>query len=87
VERESGVANRRGGDTMIIKMTCPNCNSESGFSLADSSFEGPYRCWQCRGNFAIKIAGNKLRSCEPISQKEFDRLQEVLAVKKKLEKK
>ncbi|HEY32530.1 MAG TPA: hypothetical protein G4O10_05440 [Dehalococcoidia bacterium] len=72
---------------MIIKIICPSCNSESGFSLANSSFEGPYRCWQCRGNFVIKIAGNKLRSCEPISQEEFDRLQQELALKKKLEKK
>ncbi|UCB42081.1 MAG: hypothetical protein JSV77_06315 [Dehalococcoidales bacterium] len=72
---------------MIVKITCPNCSSESGFSLANSSFEGPYRCWQCRENFVIKIASNKLRSCKPISQEEFDRLQELLAMKKKLEKK
>ena len=72
---------------MIIKIICPQCNSESGFSLANSSYEGPYRCWQCRGNFAIKITGNECTSCEPISQEEFDRLQEILALKKKLEKK
>lgn len=72
---------------MIIKIVCPNCNSESGFSLADSSFEGPYRCWQCRENFVIKIAGSELTSCEPISQEEFDRLQKELAIKKKLENK
>jgi transposase-like protein len=72
---------------MIIKIVCPNCNSESGFSLADSSFEGPYRCWQCRENFVIKIVGSEIKSCEPISQEEFDRLQEELAIKKKLENK
>ena len=72
---------------MIIKIICPKCNSESGFSLADSSFEGPYRCWQCHENFVIKIAGDSLISCEPISQAEFDRLQEELAIKKKLENK
>jgi transposase-like protein len=80
-------ANLRGGEVMIIKIVCPNCNSESGFSLADSSFEGPYRCWQCRENFVIKIAGSELTSCEPISQEEFDRLQKELAIKKKLENK
>lgn len=72
---------------MIIKILCPKCESESGFSLADSSFKGPYRCWKCRENFVIKIADNELKSCEPISQEEFDRLQEELAIKKKLEKK
>lgn len=72
---------------MIIKITCPNCNSESGFSLANSSFKGPYRCWQCQENFVIEISDDKLRSCEPISQDEFDRLQKELAIKKKLEEK
>ena len=81
------MANSRGGEAMIVKIICPQCNSESGFSLADPSFEGPYRCWQCRGNFAIKIVGSEVKSCEPISQEEFDRQQELLAMKKKLENK
>jgi transposase-like protein len=84
---EEDSASLRGGEAMIVKIVCPQCNSESGFSLADSSFEGPYRCWQCRGNFALKIVGTEVKSCEPISQEEFDRQQELLALKKKLEKK
>ena len=72
---------------MIIKIVCPQCDSESGFSLADASFEGPYRCWSCRGNFVIKIVGSEVKSCEPISQEEFDHQQELLAIKKKLENK
>ncbi|MFC2011666.1 hypothetical protein ACFLVU_00910 [Chloroflexota bacterium] len=46
-------------------------------SLAQPSYEGPYRCWKCRELFTIRIEGNELKSCEPLSQEEFDRQQEL----------
>jgi len=71
---------------MILKIKCPECNTEGGFSLADPSYEGPYRCWKCKGLFTMKIEDNQLKSCEPLSQEEFDRQQEMEAMKSKFKR-
>ena len=68
---------------MIVKIKCPKCGSEGNLSLVDVSYEGPYRCWKCRENFTIKLENNELKSCEPLSQEEFDRQQEIEALKAK----
>ena len=66
---------------MMIKIACPECGTEGSFSLADPSYEGPYKCWKCRALFSIRIADNKLESCEPLSQEEFERQQEVQSLR------
>jgi len=68
---------------MIVKIKCPKCDAESGLSLIESSYQGPYRCWKCRALFTINIENNELKSCEPLSQEEFDRQQEIEALKAK----
>jgi len=68
---------------MIVKIKCPKCETEGGFSLTESSYETPYQCWKCRELFTIKIENNELKSCEPLSQEEFDRQQEIEALKAK----
>jgi hypothetical protein len=72
---------------MIMKIKCPKCDTEGGFSLVESSYQGPYRCWKCRGLFTIKIKDNELKSCEPLSQEEFDRQQEAEALRAKFKQK
>jgi transposase-like protein len=57
----------------MTKIKCPKCGTESTMSLTQMVFEGPYRCWKCKETFLIKIVSNKLESCEPLSQEEFDR--------------
>ncbi len=42
-------------------------------SLTQTVFEGPYRCWKCKETFLIKIVNNKLESCEPLSQEDFEK--------------
>jgi len=69
---------------MIMKISCPECHTEGGFSLADAVYHGPYRCWKCRGLYTIKIENNELQSCEPLSEEEFQRLQEIKAMQDKL---
>ncbi len=69
---------------MIVKIECPKCGAESSLSLIDESFQGPYKCWKCRGLFSIKLEANKLKSCNPLSQEEFDKLMEIEALKAKL---
>jgi hypothetical protein len=69
---------------MIIKIVCPKCNTEGSFSLADTTYEGPYRCWKCKELFTIRLENNELKSCEPLSQEEFEKQQEIEALKKKI---
>jgi len=71
---------------MLVKIKCPECATEGTISLVESIYNGPYRCWKCRQLFAIKLENNKLQSCEPMSQEEFDKLQEIEALKKKFQK-
>ena len=68
---------------MMIKIKCPECSIEGNISLVESSYEGPYRCWKCRALFTIRLENNELKSCEPLSQEEFDRQQEIEAMKAK----
>ena len=70
----------------MIIIKCPKCDAETKLTLVDSSYEGPRRCWKCRELFTIKIENNELKSCEPLSQEEFDKQQEIEALKAKLKK-
>ena len=71
---------------MIVKIKCPKCGSEGSLSLVESNYQGPYRCWKCRENFTIKLENNELKSCEPLSQEEFDKQQEIEALKAKFKR-
>jgi len=71
---------------MMITIKCPKCSTEGSLSLVESTYEGPYRCWKCSELFLIKIEGNKLQSCEPLSQEEFEKIQEIEALKAKFKK-
>jgi len=71
---------------MMMKIKCPKCDTEGSLSLVEPAYEGPYRCWKCRELFLIKIEGNELKSCEPLSQEEFEKRQEIEALKAKFKK-
>ena len=71
---------------MIAKITCPKCGTDGSFSLADKVYEGPYKCWKCREYLMIKMVNNELKSCEPITEEEFHRQQEIQALKDKFRK-
>jgi len=71
---------------MIAKIKCAKCGTEGSLSLSESSYQGPYRCWKCRELFTIKMENNKLKSCEPLSQEEFERQQEIEALKAKFKR-
>jgi hypothetical protein len=70
----------------MIIIKCPKCDAETKLSLVDSSYEGPRRCWKCHELFTIKIENNELKSCEPLSQEEFEKQQEIEALKAKFKK-
>ena len=71
---------------MIVKIKCPKCDTESSFSPVESSYRGPYRCGKCRELLTIEIENNELKSCEPLSQEELDRQQEIEALKAKFKR-
>jgi len=71
---------------MITKIKCPECDTEGSLSLVESNYEGPYRCWKCKGLFTITIENNELTSCEPLSQEEFDRQQAAKELRDKFKR-
>ena len=68
---------------MLVRIVCPKCDIEGSISLAQPSYQGPYKCWKCRGLFTVHIENNEIKSCEPLSKEEFDRQQEIEALKAK----
>ena len=68
---------------MMFKIKCPKCGAESNISLVEPNYEGPYKCWKCRELFTITMENNEIKSCEPLSQEELDRQQEIEALKAK----
>ncbi len=71
---------------MMIKIKCPECGTEGSMSLLESSYEGPYKCWKCRALFTIRLKNNELKACEPLSQEEFEKQQEIEALKARLKR-
>ena len=71
---------------MMVKIKCPACSTDGSLSLVEPSYQGPYRCWKCRELFTIRLENNELKSCEPLSQEEFERQQEMQALKDKFKK-
>ena len=71
---------------MLIKIKCPACATEGSLSLVEPSYQGPYRCWKCRELFTISLENNELKSCEPLSQEEFARQQEIEALRAKFKR-
>jgi len=55
-----------------VIIQCPGCGQENRFYLVDSIYEGPLRCWKCRGTFLVRIENEELMSCEPISETQFE---------------
>ncbi len=71
---------------MMIKITCPQCGVDGSLSMLEPSYQGPYKCWKCRALFKIYLENSELKSCEPLSQEEFEKLQEIHALKTKFKK-
>ena len=70
----------------MVKIKCPKCKTDGSISMVESNYQGPYRCWKCKELFTIEMVNNELKSCEPLSQEEFDKQQEIEALKAKFQK-
>ena len=71
---------------MLVKIKCPACKTDGSLSLIETSYEGPYKCWKCRELFTIKQKNNKLMSCEPLTEEEFQKQQEIKALQDKFKR-
>lgn len=69
----------------MLTITCPSCKTEGKFSVLDADWEGTYKCWKCRELFLIRIENNKLVSCEPQTQEEFEQRQQEVEKQKQLD--
>lgn len=54
----------------MVLIQCPTCNAETSFSLIGSKYEGPFRCWKCRGTFVYTIENEEVRLCKSITELE-----------------
>lgn len=68
---------------MLVKIKCPKCNIDGTISLLESNYEGPYRCWKCREMFSITLEAGILKSCESLSEEEFQKAQEIDKLRRK----
>ena len=71
---------------MIVEIKCPKCDTAGSFSLADPSYDGPYKCWKCRGLFLIKMSNKKLKSIKPLTEEVFKQQLEIQTLKNKFRK-
>ena len=69
-----------------MKIKCPACQTDGSISLIEASYEGPYKCWKCRALFTIELKNNKLMSCEPLTEEEFQKQQEIKALQDKFKR-
>ncbi len=69
-----------------MKIKCPACQTDGSISLIETSYEGPYKCWKCRALFTIELKNNKLMSCEPLTEEEFQKQQEIKALQDKFKR-
>ncbi|MCJ7605913.1 MAG: hypothetical protein MUO19_07780 [Dehalococcoidales bacterium] len=70
----------------MMSLICPECGAETKLSLVLDEYEGPRRCWKCHEFFTIKIKNNELVSCEPMTEEEFQRQQEIEELRNKFRK-
>jgi len=70
----------------MVEIKCPDCETVGKMSLAQMIYEGPYRCWKCRSLFTIVIANNKMQSCTPLSEEEFEARQALQDISKRQSK-
>jgi len=60
----------------MFTIQCAGCGAETSISLVEASYNGPFRCWKCKGAFEIKIENEELKSCKAISEQELEKYTE-----------
>jgi hypothetical protein len=71
---------------MQVTVKCSACNTESSFFIAKNVFQGPFRCWKCKALFTLKVKDSEIKSCEPLTQEDFDKAKADAAAARKKRK-
>ena len=71
---------------MMIKITCPKCETSGNISLVEPQYQGPYKCWKCRELFSIEVDSGEVKLLQKLTQEEFDRQQELEILKNKFKR-
>jgi hypothetical protein len=71
---------------MLMNITCPACQKEGTISLLEPDYNGPYRCWKCRGLFTMNIHNNKVLACEPLSEEDYEKQKAADELRKKVKR-
>jgi transposase-like protein len=58
----------------MARVICPQCGSESYFSLVQPVYQGPYRCTKCKVMFSVRIENDEVKSAQLMSQQEISKL-------------
>lgn len=69
-----------------LTIKCAECDTEGRISLLEPDYKGLYTCWKCQAPFSIEVEGGQLKSCHPIPREEYQRQQEIEAMKAKFMK-
>jgi hypothetical protein len=73
----TGLNNHWRLEIAMLTIKCPGCGTEGRISFVDPDYEGPYKCWKCHGSFSIKVRAGELESCQPISDEDMQKMQEI----------
>jgi len=60
----------------MFAIQCPSCGVSANFSLAEPVYQGPFRCWKCKGVFIVTIENEELKSFELITEEELEKYME-----------
>jgi len=55
----------------MFAIECPRCGAQTSISLTESTYEGAFRCWKCKGAFIVIIKNEELMSWKSVSEEEF----------------
>lgn len=62
---------------MMVKIPCPNCNTDGFMSLLESTYQMSYRCWKCKEFFTLSVEDNQVKSIVKLTPEEYQKMKEV----------
>ena len=71
---------------MFSKIKCPKCGTEGQMSLTIEVYRGPYRCWKCHELFSLHLESGEVKSIEPLSQDDMQKLEQIRTLKDRFNK-
>ncbi len=71
---------------MMVKITCPSCNTDGFMSLLQSTYQMSYRCWKCKEFFNLSVEDNQVKSMVKLAPEEYQRMKEVEDLRSKFKK-